>query len=233
MEEALKKRLIGAATLVALAVIFIPPLIEQGSVDEPVEIPEVPAIPGDLKQDFSSNSIEKPIAAPQIPEHILNPPVEPEPEPEPEPNQSQPEQPEIAVDTAQSAEKQPTNKVIPTPAEPSESQHVVDQPKDIKPAKPATVVEKSPSVQPKTDPNLQAWVIQVASFSQAQNAQKLVKRLRSAGYQVPDLAPVKINNKAYYRVKVGPMLERSAAEKLLPKINALSGSKGRIVAHRP
>lgn len=232
MEEALKKRLIGAVTLVALAVIFVPPLLDQRVAEPVVDVPDVPPIPNELQPDFSSQLINTPITPPEVPEHILSPPIEPElqanltPTPEPVPQQ---EQTTVVAET-QTLVEEPSVQPLPTVNAPQTEP--VAHNLSLQDTQPVGA-EKSASTQPNIDQNLQAWVVQVASFSQPENAQKLVKRLRGAGYQVPDLVPVQIKDKAYYRVKVGPMLQKSAAENLLPKINALSGSKGRVVLHRP
>ena len=58
--------------------------------------------------------------------------------------------------------------------------------------------------------------VQVGSFSSQENAEKLVARLREAKLPTPDAELVDIKGKRYYRVKVGPVVERAEAEEWLP-----------------
>ena len=91
----------------------------------------------------------------------------------------------------------------------------------VSPVKPAT--EK-----PKQRAGLTAWVVQVGSFSSRENAEKLVARLRDAKLPTPDPELVDLRGKRYYRVKVGPVAERSEADGMLARVNAIAGTKARV-----
>ncbi len=196
MEEALKKRLVGAVTMVALAVIFIPPLIER-PVHEPIQISAMPPVPDDLRRMSAEAWSYQPPVAPQIPEYIRYPANAAD----------APSEPLVSLASGQG---ESIGTPLTTDAEDDSSASVVEH-----------------------HPNLSSWVIQAASFVKRENALKLVKRLRRAGFQTPDPERVSVQGQPHYRVKVGPMLEKSRAKKLLPKINSLSGSQGRVVLHRP
>jgi cell division septation protein DedD len=90
MEAPLKKRLIGAIVLAALALIFVPMLLKSpdvtdgGSADVPLQIPEESDQDGiktiDIPLGGSAKIIEQPVANPAVsasPEIIQEPPIEP------------------------------------------------------------------------------------------------------------------------------------------------------------
>lgn len=83
MEEGLKKRLVGAAVLASLAVIFVPMLVEEPDGQAP-PIDKIPAPPP--QPAFSSNLLREEVRAPQ--------PLPPEPVVEPLPTTADAEPPE-------------------------------------------------------------------------------------------------------------------------------------------
>ena len=176
MDEGLKRRLIGAAVLASLAVIFVPMLFEE----PPAQPPSLPPLPKPPPvQDFASEMLrdEVPAVAP------LAPPPEP------------------VVETQEPV-------VLETPA--------LETPE----AEPAEVA------QPRT--GLTAWVVQAASLSSKENADKLVARLRDAGLQTPDPDLVDIKGRRFYRVRVGPVVERSEAEAMLDRVSEIAGTKAQV-----
>jgi DedD protein len=177
LDEGLKKRLVGAAVLASLAVIFVPMLVEEPGDHQPA-IDKIPAPP--QQPAFSSNLLREEVVAPQ--------PLPPEPVVEPLQAESEP---------SSSAEAPP-------------------------PADTATASE------PATRTGLAAWMVQVGSFSNRENAAQLVEKLRKAGYQTPDAERVEIRGKTLFRVRVGPMVDKDKAQSLLPKINQISGTKGMV-----
>lgn len=169
MEEGLKKRLVGAAVLASLAVIFIPMLVE-----EPVDKAElIPTPPPPEAKPFQSSLLREELVRPV--------PATP-----------------------------PTRR---RPVEPSE--------KDVTPAPPK-------KTEPTLRTGLNAWVVQVGSFSNEANARKLVEKLRKAGFQTRDPERTEIRGKVLYRVRVGPVLEKDRALKMLPRINKLTGTRGSV-----
>ncbi|MBL3529009.1 MAG: SPOR domain-containing protein [gamma proteobacterium endosymbiont of Lamellibrachia anaximandri] len=63
-----------------------------------------------------------------------------------------------------------------------------------------------------------AWIIQVASFSNRKNADKLVKRLKK-GDLPAHIEFTSVQGKRFYRVRVGPEVDRKLAEKMVKRIN--------------
>ena len=176
MEEGLKKRLVGAAVLASLAVIFVPMLIDEPVVSHP-ELREIPPPPE--RQDFASEMLREPVIRPEPVRVDLTS-----------------AQPQAATEPGPPSKPQPK----PTPASKTE--------------RPAA---------------LTAWVIQVGSFSSRENAEKLVAKLRKAGFQTPDAERVELQGNTRYRVRVGPMVQKDKARRLLPKVDKVSGTQGRIL----
>ena len=92
---------------------------------------------------------------------------------------------------------------------------------------PAAVSAPEPApAKPRT--GLTAWVVQVGSFSSQENAEKLVEKLREAKLPTPDPDPVDLRGKRYYRVRVGPVVERSEAEAMLEQVNTIAGTRAKV-----
>ena len=169
MEEGVKKRLIGAAVLASLAVIFVPMLFE----DPPSQPPPLPPLPSRPPvQDFASQMLreEVPAVTPLAPRSVAD---------------------ETNTGGSENAG-----------------------------------VGAPPASKPRT--GLSAWVIQVGSFSSRENAQKLVAKLRDAKMPTPDPELVDLRGKRYYRVKVGPVVERAEADAMLDRVNEITGAKARV-----
>lgn len=176
MEEALKKRLVGAAVLASLAVIFVPMLIGEPKVEDP-RIQEVSQPPH--REAFENDLLNRNI---QRPSPVL-----------------------VDIDQQTQAIEKPQ----------ARAEIVAKPPKSVvKDASPAHAMT--------------GWVVQVGSFSNAKNAANLVQRLRDAGMQSPDPAQVNVAGKTLYRVTVGPLIEKARAEKLLAKVNKVSGLKAQL-----
>jgi DedD protein len=78
------------------------------------------------------------------------------------------------------------------------------------------------------DPGLKAWVVQVGSFGSRDNALRLVQTLRRAKLPTPDPDLVNVGGKRYYRVLVGPVVERRQAEQMRMKVSDVAGIKATI-----
>lgn len=170
MEEGLKKRLIGAAVLASLVVIFVPMLVEE-PVDKAELVQTPPAPPA---KPFESRLLRAESPRPPAP---LPP-------------------------TRRVEEEKPT---------------------------PAKAGQGRTSEPLRT--GLNAWVVQVGSFSNGENARKLVTKLRKAGFQARDPDRIELRGKVMYRVQVGPVLEKDRALKMLPRVNKVTGTSGSVMAY--
>ena len=169
MDEGLKKRLIGAAVLASLAVIFVPMLFEEPP-SQPPPLPPLPSKPP--ARDFASQMLREEVPA-----------------------------------------------VTPLAPRTSTAESDTGGAGDAEPATPA-------ASKPRT--GLISWVVQVGSFSSRENAQKLVAKLRDAKMPTPDPELVDLRGKRYYRVKVGPVVERAEADGMLDRVNEITGVKARV-----
>jgi len=68
-------------------------------------------------------------------------------------------------------------------------------------------------------PSPSAWMVQVASFSKRENAQKLVERLQEADLPA-QLKEVRIDGKRRYRVQMPPQVNKKEAEKIVERIKS-------------
>lgn len=170
MEEGLKKRLIGAAVLAALAVIFVPMLFEEPP-SRPPPLPPLPQQPP--MADFASAMLRE----------------------------------EVPAVTPLAPREQPPEPMV-------EPASVASAPETPEPTKPRT--------------GLTAWVVQAASLSSQENADKLVAKLREAKLPTPDPELVDIKGKRFYRVRVGPVVERSEAEGMLDQVSEIAGTKAQV-----
>lgn len=105
---------------------------------------------------------------------------------------------------------------------------------ELKPLKPQPkeTVEELASKQFDQNDLPVSWVLQVASFREQANAEKLRDKLRDAGYKAytkyrSDVEPKMI------RVMVGPVLERSEAEKIKASIAERHKLDGVVVRYLP
>ena len=211
MEQGLKERLVGAAVIVILAVIFIPMLFDDTEDTEivitetnippkPEHMPLPPAvdeqiIPAD--SNFSSRII----------------PVQEEPA-EVEVEVEEPEQ--IVQSVEESAAPAQTEK-----AAASQSAQATGQ---------KSVAAVSKSEESATNVGLSAWVVQLGSFSGEKNAQELNQKLKKAGFR-SFVEPLKQNNTTSYRVRVGPELKRSDAQAIKDKLKSTLQIEGIIVQY--
>lgn len=67
-------------------------------------------------------------------------------------------------------------------------------------------------------------VVQVGSYSESANAEKVLLMLRKKGYR-GDVVPVTVAAKRYYRVQVGPYADKASAEGALRRLS-VDGFKG-------
>jgi DedD protein len=201
MDEAAKRRLVGAAVLVALAVIFVPMLVEQDADDDlgdPIVIPEPPS----FDEDASDGGLAAEDALPE-PEDLMMPLPTPEP-------------PASAAEPAEPAETVRAEQPAPTEARPDDTKQVAAPPE--RPAQPAA------SAGPKPVPKgVSAWVIQVASLGSPEAARGLQDELRAKGYPA-FVEQATVRGQRYYRVRVGPEIERARADQLAKRLASDTGN---------
>lgn len=209
MDRGLKERLVGAAVLVLLAVIFIPMLLDDApSPYEPITGTNIPPRPVE-DEEFSSRIV----------------PMDPRPLPQPEPIE-----PLAAIDPVE--ESLPVEPEIPVVPDPEEEPVVETEPEEPAVAEPEPPPAPAEDIPPPTTDTaaVSAWVIQLGSFSKRENAEGLEKKLREAGYAA-FVEPLEQAGAMSYRVRVGPEITRSEADKLRDQINKRFELSGIVVRY--
>ena len=199
MEQKLKERLVGAAVLVAIAVIFIPIILNDP--------PEIESISG-------SNIPEKP-------ETTFNSRIVPVIENDKKALLNTVESESIGSEEIQDNNEQDivAEKLV------SDHDKITD---DISVESEAIIDEVKDEV--KVDVGLSAWIVQLGSFTEEDNAQSLNEKLRKAGYPA-FVEPLKKNGKISYRVRVGPEIRRSEADLLLKNLKDKMKLDGIVVTY--
>ncbi len=212
----LKRRLLGAAVLIALAVIFLPLLLDgSGSESRFRRVEQLrtepPRIIGSDGQVEQQSQPATPVVT-QTPSVQAQKPVDVEPKPTPSVSPEPAPVETIVEETPEPAAKPPVKAEAAAPA-----------PKPV---------EQAAKTQPRQQASsqiteLSAWVVQAGSFSDEINALSLRDKLRAAGY--PSF--VSLADKAgapLYRVKVGPVTDRLKAENNQREIERLIGQQALI-----
>ena len=193
MEFNPKHRIIGAIVIVALAVIFLPMILDER--EPPSELKKLADIPsrGDVAE---TRVVVSPVPAPEVKTSgdaatpatpVAEPAVKPEPKPE-----------------------TPVKKPEPAPAK-------------VKPSTKTTVEHAAEKI-------TKGWVVQVGTFSNAENAAKLRDSLKGHGHAV-HAESVSLNGGKAVRLRVGPFREKSEAVKALAQIQKESGTEGVVQAY--
>lgn len=106
-----------------------------------------------------------------------------------------------------------------------DSESKSDPVKVTAPAPKPTVVKKKKAVEP-----VQAWVVQVGTFSQKSNALVLQDKLRADKHPA-FITDIKVKGKTSYKVKIGPVVDKVRAEKLKEKIKKTHDLDGYVIRH--
>lgn len=226
MDNLVKQRVIGAVVLVALAVIFVPMLLEQPE----DELGPVGSNLPDQPEQIVRDRVE-PLILPEPPQEsepaqvVLDAPAADAGAPVETPPQAEPVSPTAAEPPAESepAPAQAATPAVPTtPAEPVAPPAAVPAPAPA----PAAASPQTTPAQP-----LSGWVVQLASLASKANALALQERLRGLGYTA-FVEEAKTAQGVLFRVRVGPELERANAEQLRNRLEQQVQLKG-IVTRYP
>jgi DedD protein len=192
VEDRLKQRLIGATVLVALAVIFLPMLLDTKSDEalQPLPLPLIEHEPLPLARPF--DALPPGAAAEVIP--VAEPA------------------------TGTIARREPPAPLAPEP-EP------VAAPVPSPPPREPDLMSPGPVAQ-----TLSAWVVQVGSFSKEENAVALRDRLQVLGHSA-FVERVQQGGSDIFRVRVGPEVDRGAAESLRDRVEKEVNLKGLVTQY--
>ena len=239
MDSALKQRLIGAAVLVALAMIFLPMLLKGPDTTEPdaARVPlDMPAAPD---QAFETREVPLTLPAPEAPDGGVlgmdpRPPSSDDPnavatvdqtglppartDVEPEPGDA----PAMAVDAATGL-PEPAPAPAPVAAAPTPAP-AASTPAPVPVAAPAPAEPALP-----TSAAGGRYVVNVGSFSNLANARTLADKLRSRGLTLTSES-VDVGGKPAMRLRVGPYGDRTAAEAARLRVESVTGGSAAVVA---
>ncbi|MGQ0657460.1 MAG: SPOR domain-containing protein [Chromatiales bacterium] len=204
MDRALRQRLVGAAVLVGLAVIFVPMLLDDSAIEEPrIEATNIPPRPS---EEFSSKIVPLEPVQPVSP--VAPPPA--------------------ATGAAPESPVQPTS-----PAKPLGPAAAVPKPLDESESTPSSapaVPEDAGGENAATRVGITAWAVQLGSFASEQNAKELEQRLRKEGYTA-FVEKVDGDEGQKFRVRVGPELIRAKAQETRDKLDKDLNLKGILVRY--
>ena len=208
METTLKQRLIGAAVIIALAVIFVPMILDGSGREQSValnmEVPPEPtfSFESDLPDEKQLDEL------PAI-DHTD----------------------EKTVVDESSDETATATKQITTIEQADINPSVVEKQANAESKTPAKIVEAT-ETHIKTNPALSAWAVQVAAFGEKDKALALQEKLLASNFSAFTEESGNAG-KMIYRVKVGPELRREKADKLRDKIEKEHGLKDSFVTKHP
>jgi DedD protein len=217
VERQLKERLIGAAVLVAIAVIMVPEMFSgpHSHADSVVDSDstssaQIKTYHLELQSAHSSgaataSAVEPPAAQPRDEVPIPT-------------NEAA-----IAASSAASSSSTSSASPVSTPTRMTMSASSVSSVAalPVKPTatpKPAPDVE-APAKQAAINKSEGEWLVQVGSFASEDKARQIITKLKSQGHAAY-LGKVTVAGKTLYRVRVGAMSSREAAEAAMRKINA-------------
>lgn len=235
MDSALKQRLIGAAVLVALAMIFLPMLLKGPDTAEPdaAQVPlDMPVAPD---QEFETR--ELPLTAPSpvtSEDGVLGMETRPPAGDDPdalvtigpdgrpvggsEPASDEAVDPVEATDAPVAAVDAATGEPTPAAAEATPA-----------PAPAAVTPPPAPTAPLPVATAGGRYVVNVGSFSNLDNARALATKLRAQGLPLTSES-VDVSGKPAMRLRVGPYAERTAAEAARLRVEGVTGGSATVIA---
>ncbi|MFV8835600.1 SPOR domain-containing protein [Aquisalimonas sp. APHAB1-3] len=235
MQQHHKQRLIGAVVVVALAVIFLPMLlqgpVDRGTTDMAMDIPPRPQVeqgPADADQPEPDS---EPAPAPDEPGEAVSE-LEAVPLPQSdraeveddEPGDAPPPEPVPEEDTPEETADATPDDATPEDATPEDA-----TPEDA--GAEDAGAEDAGAETAGEDDELASWAVQVGSFTSESNALGLRDRLRDQGFSAYVDRLERDGQDPTYRLRVGPVVERDAAEALLEDLQEDADLDGLVVSH--
>ena len=208
MDRRVKERLVGASILAVLIVLVVPELLSG-----PVPVPATSRLPASTPEPVRNVTVD------------LATSKAPEPSPLDAPAASSAAN-SGAVASSAAASSAAASDAPPTAAAPSSGASSLPAPPASAPAASAasTSVEIATSLPTSSTTATatagHAWAVQLGSFVSRDNADKLARQLRAQGFGVYVL-PGGSGPLLRYRVRIGPMPDRSAAAQTVAKLKSL------------
>jgi DedD protein len=204
MSATFKHRLLGTSILLMLAIIFLPDLLDgqkQVVKDDFKVIPERPEFQGVQQVTPFDDANLQQAEATATPAENDEPPLD--------------EQPTTA--TSELPSQQFASVTVGTEGE--------TRTETAAPASLPVPAASTPEL------NQAAWVVRVGSFSNSQNANALVTKLRQDGFATFTRNITNSNGQALTSVFVGPEIRREKLEQGLPKLRQLTGVERLVISN--
>jgi DedD protein len=199
MDRALKERIIGAAVLVVFVVLVVPVFLDGPPQSGEIVSERVP-LPGQAAETETRTVVLERDRDEPVP--VPAPVAEPQAQPQQKAGPvSQPEPESQPVSVAR-AEPEPE----PGPAKPAARQ-----------AAPENVSSTG------------MWAVQLGSFGNQENAERLAADLRKQGFAA-FLSQLSTDSGQLHRVRIGPQKDRESAEAMAARL-AKAGHRGQVVPH--
>jgi DedD protein len=230
VEKHVRERLVGAAVLMAAAIILVPEMLsgpdrradesgQRTAGETPLKTYTI-----DLNQPPGASTAAKAVdnRAPP-PEEFAPEGASGDAEAPLSTNQAKPEE-EATRTQAPVAPSSPPPLAASAPTAAAEPR--------IEPSRPApaTAQSRAPALAPASSaPTSGAWAVQLGSFAKQATAERLANELRAEGHSA-FVMPVRSGAATLYRVRVGPMPDRTAAETALRMLKT-KASGAAVVAH--
>ena len=225
-ESRFRQRLVGAAVVVALAVLLLPLWLDGSGIDSlRVEsIPDKPEIPAESPGEIPLPPAES--AAPlETPPEALMP-------------EAPTEETSAGMDEAVPAAREETTDTSSEAGEPADAP-VPDEPRPTADGagaeeQPETAEVTDPAAEPDSTENLPAtstegeFVVQLGSFSDESNARGLAASVESSGFEVM-VEPLFSEQGTVWRVRVGPYATRDLAGEATERLRQRLGRDGLVM----
>ena len=225
MDRALKERVIGAIALVVIAVLVVPVFLDGPSTEAEI-VSESVTLPGQNEQSRKRQTIvlERDRDQPVPVSGSRNLQATTAAEKLAADDAARKAAAAAAQSDAQSATESAAKAKAPPPekdeAGPPKTEAATTVAKaDVKAALPAPASESTTGM----------WAVQLGSFSNQANAERLAADLRKSGYAA-FLSQLNTSSGSLHRVRIGPQKDRESAEAVAGKLNG-DGHKGQVVPH--
>lgn len=210
-DRALKERIIGAVVLVLAAVLVVPIFLDGSADDEEIVRTSV-TLPGQNNQETQQQTI------------VLN-----RDRSRPVPTTGTVTAPAANGAAELAAKSSANNTPEVAQPEPVAVKPVDPPPDEEKPVVTASAPSQAAPVVTAETSSTGMWAVQLGSFSNAENADKLAMSLRDQGYAA-FLSQLNRNGSALHRVRIGPQKDRDSAEAIAAQL-VKSGHSGQVVPH--
>lgn len=233
MDRALKERIVGAVVLVVIAVLVVPVFLDGPTPDGEM-ISEPVALPGQDGSDDRRTVVLRLDRDQPLPVSSSQPEIRPA---STRPAAAGGESPKtVAAD-----DREATATIVPAtgdetgprpdPEPETESRPDPEpEPERDPPARgPNPPAAAAPSGEAATESATGMWAVQIGSFSNKENADRLAAGLREKGYAA-FLSQIKTDEGELHRVRIGPQKDRASAESVASMLEA-DNVDGQVVPH--